>query len=199
MADDDRDFIERADSMNGKLYGKPASIDQIADDFALYGLKKRAATLEDFDAELRGEIDSGSHSLRRRVQLMTLRKKMGGVHEALRKAKREKAMTNPVLAALAQARMRAAPMFARWCELNGASWCPAAPADVAKFVTDCASLGIERLWPAVQEISKDACFVRARRSDAWRAGGGRHQRCRRHLTAALLAERAQAALQVAAL
>ncbi len=75
-------------SMNGKLYGKSASIDQIADDFALYGLKKRAATLEDFDAELRGEIDSGSHSLRRRVQLMTLRKKMGGVHEALRKAKR---------------------------------------------------------------------------------------------------------------
>jgi hypothetical protein len=63
-------------------------------------------------------------------------------------------MTNPVLAALAQARMRAAPMFARWCELNGASWCPAAPADVAKFVTDCGSLGIERLWPAVQEISK---------------------------------------------
>jgi hypothetical protein len=63
-------------------------------------------------------------------------------------------MTNPVLAALAQARMRAAPMFARWCQLNGASWSPAAPADVAKFVTDCASLGIERLWPAVQEISK---------------------------------------------
>jgi hypothetical protein len=88
MADDDRDFIERADSMNGKLYGKPASIDQIADNFALYGLKKRAAKLEGFDAELRGEIDSGSHSLRRRVQLMTLRKKMGGVHEALRKAKR---------------------------------------------------------------------------------------------------------------
>jgi len=63
-------------------------------------------------------------------------------------------MTNPVLAALARARMRAAPMFARWCELNGVSCCPAAPAAVAKFVTDCASLGIERLWPAVQEISK---------------------------------------------
>jgi hypothetical protein len=60
---------------------------------------------------------------------------------------------HPVLAALAQARMRAAPMFARWCELNGVGLCPAAPADVAKFVADCASLGIERLWPAVQEIS----------------------------------------------
>jgi hypothetical protein len=59
-----------------------------------------------------------------------------------------------VLAALAQARMRAAPMFGRWCELNGVSSCPATPAVVAQFVTDCASLGIERLWPAVQEISK---------------------------------------------
>jgi len=63
-------------------------------------------------------------------------------------------MTNPVLAALTQARFRAAPMFARWCELNGASFCPAAPATVARFVRDCAPVGIERLWPAVQEISK---------------------------------------------
>ncbi len=63
-------------------------------------------------------------------------------------------MTNPVLAALAQARLRAAPMFARWCELNGAAFCPAAPAAVAKFVKDCGSLGIGRLWPAVQDIAK---------------------------------------------
>jgi hypothetical protein len=63
-------------------------------------------------------------------------------------------MTSPVLAALAQARMRAAPMFARWCELNGVCSFPAVPAAVAKFVTDCASLGIERLWPAVQEVSR---------------------------------------------
>jgi hypothetical protein len=63
-------------------------------------------------------------------------------------------MTSPVLAALAQARSRAAPLFARWCELNGASFCPAAPAAVAKFIADCASLGIERLWPAVREISR---------------------------------------------
>jgi hypothetical protein len=67
-------FIECDESRAGKLYGK-SSIDQIADDFALHGLKKRAATLEDLDTELRGEIDSGSYSLRRRVQLMTLRKK----------------------------------------------------------------------------------------------------------------------------
>jgi hypothetical protein len=63
-------------------------------------------------------------------------------------------MTNLVLAALARARMRAAPMFAKWCELNGVSSCPAAPAAVARFVTDCAALGIERLWLAVRQISE---------------------------------------------
>lgn len=88
MSNDDRDFMERAESVTGKLYGKPATIGQIADNFALYGLNKRASTLEDIDTELRDEINSGSHNLRRRVQLMTLRKKMGGVHDALRKAKR---------------------------------------------------------------------------------------------------------------
>jgi hypothetical protein len=88
MADDDRDFLERAESVTEKLNGEPMPIDQIADKFALYGLQKRAATLEDFDAELRGEIDSGSHSLRRQVGLMALRKKMGNVHQALRKAQR---------------------------------------------------------------------------------------------------------------
>jgi hypothetical protein len=61
---------------------------------------------------------------------------------------------NPVVAALAQARHRAAPMFARWCELSGASFCPAAPAMVARFVADCTALGIARLWPAVQDISR---------------------------------------------
>jgi hypothetical protein len=88
MAHDDRDFIERVESVNEKLDGKPMPIDEMAGEFALYGLKKRASALESFDVELRGEIDSGSHNLRRRVQLMALRRKMGGVHHALRKAKR---------------------------------------------------------------------------------------------------------------
>jgi len=88
MSDDDRDFIERTQSLTGKLYGTPATIEQIADQFALYGVKNRASTLEDLDAELRSDIDSSPHDMRRRVQLMTLRRKMGGVHEALRKVRR---------------------------------------------------------------------------------------------------------------
>jgi len=31
---------------------------------------------------------------------------------------------------------------------------PATPADVAKFIADCAPLGIEKLWPIVGEISR---------------------------------------------
>lgn len=63
-------------------------------------------------------------------------------------------MINPVLAALAQARLRTAPMFARWCELNTEPFFPAAPQTVARFVKDCSGLGMERLWLALQDIAK---------------------------------------------
>ncbi|WP_298255822.1 hypothetical protein [Bradyrhizobium sp.] len=86
--EDDRNFIERAESETQKLYGEPMSVEDMADDFALYGLKKRAAALENLDSDLRGEIGSGAHSLRRHARLIGLRQKMSDVHEALRKAKR---------------------------------------------------------------------------------------------------------------
>lgn len=88
MPDDERDILERTESVTEKLYGQTMSVDTMADNFALYGLSNRAAALENLDTELRGEIDSSPHSLRRRVQLMELRRKMGGVHQALRRARR---------------------------------------------------------------------------------------------------------------
>lgn len=88
MPEHDRDFLERTESVTDKLSGQAMPIDRIADNFALYGLNRRVAALENLDEELRGEIDSTVHSLRRRVRLMELRRKMGGVHEALRKARR---------------------------------------------------------------------------------------------------------------
>jgi hypothetical protein len=88
MSDEQHGLIERTESSAANPVGKSATINQMADNFALYGPKKRAAALDSLDAELRGDINSGSHSLRRRVQLMALRKKMCGVHEVLRKAKR---------------------------------------------------------------------------------------------------------------
>jgi hypothetical protein len=88
MSEDNRNFIERAESITGNLYGEPMSPDRIAENFALYGLKKRVAALERFDAELGGDIDSSPHALRKRVQLVELRRRMGSLHEALRKARR---------------------------------------------------------------------------------------------------------------
>jgi hypothetical protein len=63
-------------------------------------------------------------------------------------------MVNPVLAALSQARLRAAPLFARWCESDRQVFCPASPATVARFVKEHEELGIAQLWPALQQISK---------------------------------------------
>lgn len=88
MPEDDRNFIERAQSISGNLYGEPMSMERVAENFALYGLKKRVAALESFDSDLRGEIDSSPGNLRRRVQLMALRRRMADVHEVLRKAGR---------------------------------------------------------------------------------------------------------------
>ena len=85
---DNRNFIERAESAGKKVHGDSMTTEGIATNLALYGLQKRAEVLDRFDSELRGEIDSSPHALRRHVQLMALRKKMGGVHEALRRARR---------------------------------------------------------------------------------------------------------------
>lgn len=88
MSEDERNFIDRAESITGNLYGEPMSPDRIAENFALYGLRKRVAALERFDAELGEDIDSSPHSLRKRVQLADLRRRMGDLHEALRNANR---------------------------------------------------------------------------------------------------------------
>ena len=86
--EDDRNFIERAESDAQRLHGEPMSVEDMADDFALFGSQKRAQALENIDAELRGEIGSGAHALRRHARLIGLRQKMAEIHEALRKAKR---------------------------------------------------------------------------------------------------------------
>ncbi|MGJ4945876.1 hypothetical protein ACQR1W_35305 [Bradyrhizobium sp. HKCCYLS1011] len=63
-------------------------------------------------------------------------------------------MINPVLEALARARQQSAPLFARWCAREGAMFCPATPVAVARFVRDCAGLGMAQLWGALQDISR---------------------------------------------
>jgi hypothetical protein len=45
-------------------------------------------------------------------------------------------------------------MFEKWCALRGESPIPASPTIVARFIADVAPLGIDRVWPAVLEISR---------------------------------------------
>ena len=88
MADHDADLIERSSFLAEKLDGGSMATDELVDHFALHGLEKRAAALENIDHELRDEIGSSPHSLRRHVRLIALRRRMGSVHQALRKARR---------------------------------------------------------------------------------------------------------------
>lgn len=84
----DEELTERSASAAGTLHGQPMDDDKMIENFAICGLKKRVSLLENLDAQLRDEINSSPHGLRRRVQLMELRRKMDGVHEALRKVRR---------------------------------------------------------------------------------------------------------------
>ena len=43
---DDRNLLEYAESITEKACGQPATIDDIADNFALYGLNKRVVALD---------------------------------------------------------------------------------------------------------------------------------------------------------
>ena len=45
-------------------------------------------------------------------------------------------------------------MFENFCALHNCPAFPALPAVVARFVADCQELGIEKLWPAICEISE---------------------------------------------
>jgi len=87
MQDDDRNFGEQPEA-TGENSAEPIALEEMADHFPLLGKTRRASLLEELDRELRGEIGSGSHHLRRQVRLMELRRQMGDVHEALRKARR---------------------------------------------------------------------------------------------------------------
>lgn len=82
---DERDYLERADSIWQKANGESASLDELADSFALYAPEKRIAALDQFDAELSA---GQAGSLRRHHELHFLRRKMGNIHSTLMKAKR---------------------------------------------------------------------------------------------------------------
>ncbi len=44
--------------------------------------------------------------------------------------------------------------FDKWCALHDVQPMQAAPATVARFVTDIAAMGVEKIWPMIGEISR---------------------------------------------
>jgi hypothetical protein len=45
-------------------------------------------------------------------------------------------------------------LFQNWCTLNGVQPAPISPHLVARFVADIAPLGADKVWQAVQEVSR---------------------------------------------
>jgi hypothetical protein len=84
------DFIERAQGISKNWLGEEWKPDQLVQEFHLYGHAKRAAALDEFDAELRdgGPITSSPNELRRHAELYGLRRSLDEVHHALRKVGR---------------------------------------------------------------------------------------------------------------
>ena len=85
---DNRDFIQRYSERSEKLTGKPASDADMVEHFQLYGLKRRVDVLEELDKELSSSSETELHEIPRRVQMREMRRRMGEVHEKLRKGKR---------------------------------------------------------------------------------------------------------------
>ena len=45
-------------------------------------------------------------------------------------------------------------MFEAWCNLRGEKAIPASPTIIARFIADISPMGIDRVWPAILEISR---------------------------------------------
>jgi hypothetical protein len=86
---DERDYIDQTRSYAGKVTGgSPETVDaMMPSQFALYGLRKRAAILDAIDAAPQGDLEEEAE-MRAAFEKVELRRRLGEVHETLRKAGR---------------------------------------------------------------------------------------------------------------
>src|SRR3974390_1988562 len=86
MSTDDRDYIDKTRNYTQKLTGESSleTLDEmIPSQFALYGLRKRAAILDAIDAAPQGDLDE--EEMRAAFDKAQLRHQLGEIHDALRK------------------------------------------------------------------------------------------------------------------
>jgi hypothetical protein len=88
MADDTRNFLERSDSMNEKLHGKPTTVKDNIDAFMLRDVNTRALELDYVENELKsGEPLTVAEAVERR-HLRRRFDALSDMHHRLRKADR---------------------------------------------------------------------------------------------------------------
>lgn len=85
---DERNFIDRSQSMAEKMTGKPASVDDMVSEFSKYSLERRASALDAIDADLSSDEPLRMEDLRKQVKILNHRRALGAAHEALRRAGR---------------------------------------------------------------------------------------------------------------
>jgi hypothetical protein len=84
------DFMTRLGQSDKNLLGEERPIEQVVDDFSLYGLGKRVEALTQFDEHLRtmGDVGRGESEIREYARLMRLRRAIDKAHHDLRKVGR---------------------------------------------------------------------------------------------------------------
>jgi hypothetical protein len=86
---DDRDYLDKTRSYTQKITGgSREAVDELMPaQFALYGLRKRAAILDAIDAAPQGDLEEEAE-MRAAFDKAQLRNQLGEIHEQLRKAGR---------------------------------------------------------------------------------------------------------------
>jgi hypothetical protein len=88
MSTDNRDYLDRTRSYAQKVTGssREAADEMMPRQFAVYGLRKRAAILDSIDASMTGDLEE--EEARGALEKVELRRQLGEIHEQLRKAGR---------------------------------------------------------------------------------------------------------------
>ena len=85
---DERSYIEKTQNLWKLRTGDEGSVEDMTTAFALHGFAKRIQILDQFDAEPQDEIGFEEHAMRRALDRAEVRRRLGEVHDALRRSGR---------------------------------------------------------------------------------------------------------------
>jgi len=86
MSEDERSYLQRLNDLGRKRTGRDLSDDEVAAEFALHGLARRAEILDTIEREeLSGEISDDGAALRQAGRRMRTLQSLRDAHEKLRR------------------------------------------------------------------------------------------------------------------